>query len=83
MGDVMGDLNQRRGKILGMEQAGRRQLVRAYVPLNELYKYQAALRSLTHGKGTHKRRFHGYEPAPAHVAEKVIAAEADRKAKRA
>jgi elongation factor G len=82
MGDVMGDLNQRRGKILGMEPAGRWQVVRAYVPLNELYKYQAALRSLTHGKGMHKRSFHGYEPAPTHVAQKVIAAEAKRKEKK-
>jgi elongation factor G len=78
----MGDLNQRRGKILGMEPAGRWQVVRAYVPANELYKYQAALRSLTHGKGTHKSSFHGYEPAPSQVADRVIAAEADRKDKR-
>ncbi len=73
MGDVIGDLNQRRGKILGMESRGSHQVVKAHVPLSELYKYSAALRSITHGEAVHTRRFHGYEPAPPHVAEKVIA----------
>ncbi len=79
MGDVLGDLNQRRGRILGMETTGRSQIVKAHVPLAELYKYSASLRSLTHGKGTHLRTFHGYEQTPTHVAEKVIAAEATRR----
>lgn len=73
MGEVMGDLNQRRGRVLGMESRGHRQVVKAYVPQAELYKYSAALRSLTHGKAVHTRRLAGYDPAPAHVAEKVIA----------
>ncbi len=73
MGEVMGDLNQRRGRVLGMESRGRRQVVKAMVPQAELYKYSAALRSLTHGKAVHTRKFSGYEEAPAHVAEKVIA----------
>ncbi len=73
MGDVIGDLNQRRGRILGMDTKGRRQVVRAQVPLAELYKYSAALRSLTHGEAIHTRTFSGYEPCPPHVAEKVIA----------
>ena len=73
MGEVMGDLNQRRGRVLGMESRGHRQVVKAYVPQAELYKYSAALRSLTHGKAVHTRRLAGYDPAPPHVAEKVIA----------
>ncbi len=77
MGDVIGDLNQRRGRILGMENRGGRQVVKAFVPLSELYKYSAALRSITHGEGVHKRTFHGYEPAPPHVAEKVVAESAE------
>lgn len=73
MGEVMGDLNQRRGRVLGMESKGHRQVVRAMVPQAELYKYSAALRSLTHGKAVHTRRFAGYEETPPHVAENVIA----------
>lgn len=73
MGEVMGDLNQRRGRVLGMESRGQRQVVRALVPLAELYKYSAALRSLTHGEAVHTRKFGGYEQAPPHVTEKVIA----------
>lgn len=73
MGEVMGDLNQRRGRVLGMESRGQRQVVRALVPLAELYKYSAALRSLTHGEAVHTRKFAGYDQAPPHVTEKVIA----------
>ncbi len=73
MGEVIGDLNQRRGRILGMDSKGHWQVVRATVPLAELHKYAAAVRSLTQGKGTHSRTLQGYEPVPAHVAEKVVA----------
>lgn len=73
MGEVMGDLNQRRGRVLGMESKGHRQVVKAMVPQAELYMYSAALRSLTHGKAFHKREFSGYERTPPHVAEQVIA----------
>ena len=72
MGEVMGDLNQRRGRVLGMDSRGRRQVVKAHVPQAELYKYSAALRSLTHGKATHTRALAAYEPAPPHVQERVI-----------
>ena len=79
MGDVIGDLNQRRGKILGMEPEGKKTRVRALVPLAELYRYATSLRSLTQGRAAHTRRFHGYEEVPAHVAQKVIeAAKVDR-----
>ncbi|MDX1396726.1 MAG: elongation factor G, partial [Gemmatimonadota bacterium] len=73
MGEVMGDLNQRRGRVLGMESRGSRQVVKAMVPQAELYMYSAALRSLTHGKAFHRRKFSGYERTPPHVAEQVIA----------
>lgn len=73
MGEIMGDLNQRRGRVLGMESRRGRQVVRALVPQAELYLYSAALRSLTHGKAFHRRTFSGYEPMPSHVSEDVIA----------
>ncbi|MCL7927738.1 MAG: elongation factor G [marine benthic group bacterium] len=73
MGEVIGDLNQRRGRILGMDADGHWQEVKAHVPLAELYKYSTSLRSLTQGKGLHDREFRGYEPVPSDVAQKVIA----------
>jgi elongation factor G len=74
MGDVIGDLNHRRGKILGMEQDGQKAKVRALVPQAELYKYATTLRSLTQGRAVHRRKFHGYEEVPGHAAQKVIEA---------
>ena len=73
MGEVIGDLNQRRGRILGMDADGHWQEVKAHVPLAELYKYSTSLRSLTQGKGLHDREFHGYEPVPSDVTARVIA----------
>lgn len=73
MGDVIGDLNQRRGRILGMEPDGRRQKIRALVPLAELHNYSTALRSLTHGRATHRKKFRTYEGVPAHIGEKIMA----------
>lgn len=72
MGDVMGDISSRRGKILGMESDGRFQKIKAYVPLAELYKYASHLRSLTQGRGTHKRAFAYYEEVPKEVEQKII-----------
>lgn len=72
MGDVMGDLNHRRGRILGMEQNGAKTHIKALVPQAELYKYATMLRSLTQGRAVHTRRFHGYEEAPHHVTSKII-----------
>ncbi len=74
MGDVMGDLNHRRGKILGMEQDGQKTKIKALVPQSELYKYATTLRSLTQGRAMHRRRFHSYEEVPAQHAQKVIEA---------
>jgi elongation factor G len=73
VGDIMGDLTSRRGRVQGMEPTDGRTTVRALVPESELYKYAATLRSLTHGRAHHTRRLAGYEPAPDHVAQKVRA----------
>jgi elongation factor G len=73
VGDIMGDLTSRRGKVQGMDPSSGRTTVRAMVPEAELYKYAATLRSITQGRGHHIRNFAGYEPAPHEVIEKVRA----------
>lgn len=74
MGDVMGDMNKRRGKILGMEpQPGGGQKVLAEAPMAEMLKYAITLRSMTQARGSFTMRFERYEEVPAHLAEKIIA----------
>jgi len=74
MGDIMGDMNKRRGKILGMEpQPGGGQKVLAEAPLAEMFKYAITLRSMTQARGSFTMRFERYEEVPAHLAEKIIA----------
>jgi elongation factor G len=73
MGDVMGDISSRRGKILGMDSEGPFQIIKARVPLAELYKYSTQLRSLTSGRGVHDRKFSSYEEVPKDFEAKVIA----------
>lgn len=72
MGDVMGDISGRRGKIMGMDSDGRFQVINAQVPLAELYRYSTTLRSITAGRGIHKRSFSHYEEVPSDIAQKVI-----------
>jgi elongation factor G len=72
MGDVMGDISSKRGKIQGMDSDGHFQIIKAQVPLAELYKYSSHLRSLTQGRGTHKRKFDHYEEMPKEIEQKVI-----------
>jgi len=72
MGDVMGDISGRRGKILGMDSDGHFQIIKAEVPLAELYKYSTTLRSLTAGRGVHRRKFNHYENVPEDIAQKII-----------
>ncbi len=74
MGDVMGDLNSRRGRILGMEKHGRYEKISALVPLAEMYKYAIVLKSLTSGRGTYSMEFHEYEEVPPDIAKKIIEA---------
>ncbi len=72
MGDVMGDVSSRRGKILGMDSDGHFQIIKANVPLAELHKYSSQLRSLTQGRGNYKSKFSFYEEVPKEVEQKVI-----------
>lgn len=72
MGDVMGDLSGRRGKIQGMGPEGRSSVIRCQVPLSELYRYSTHLRSMTQGRGTHTREFSHYEEVPHDIAQKIV-----------
>lgn len=72
MGDVMGDISSRRGKILGMDSDGAFQVIKAQVPLAELYKYSTKLRSLTQGRGAHRRKFSHYDDVPRDLQEKLV-----------
>ena len=74
LGDVMGDLSSRRGKIQGTEADGGFQIIRAYVPTSEVYKYATHLRSMTQGRGMHRSKFVQFEEVPREIADKVIAA---------
>ncbi|HPT82575.1 MAG TPA: elongation factor G [Limnochordia bacterium] len=73
MGDVMGDLNKKRGRILGMEPRGGMQVIKAQVPMAEMFKYAIDLRSMTQGRGSFTSEFSHYEEVPAQIAEQVIA----------
>lgn len=72
MGDVIGDLNSRRGRIEGMEPRGNVQIVRGYVPLSEMFGYATDLRSKTQGRGVYAYQFDHYEEVPKSIAEKVM-----------
>ena len=73
MGDVMGDISTRRGKIQGMEKKGKKQVLNAEMPLSELMGYYPALKSLTQGRGKFTQEFSHYEKVPGDIAAKVIA----------
>ena len=76
-GDVMGDLNKRRGRVLGMTPvAGGKQVIEADIPMTGLFGYCTTLRSMTGGRGTYEYTFARYEQAPNDVQEKEIAARA-------
>ena len=78
-GDVIGDMNSRRGRILGMEPAGETAVVRAAVPMAEMLTYESTLRSMTGGRGGYAMEFSHYEEVPAFIAEKIVKeAKADR-----
>ena len=74
MGDVMGDLNGRRGRIQGMDPEGNFQVIHAEVPLADLYKYSTSLRSMTQGTGDYSMEFSHYDPMPHDEAQKVVEA---------
>ena len=73
MGDVMGDVSTRRGKVTGMDTAGKYQIIKAQVPLSELYHYGTSLRSMTQGKGLFKQQLSHYDKVPGDIQAKVIA----------
>jgi len=73
MGDVMGDLSSRRGKLGGMEQRGHSQVIRAHVPLSEMFGYATDLRSRTQGRATYTMQFDSYQQMPSNVQEEIVA----------
>jgi elongation factor G len=74
LGDVMGDMSSRRGKILGTESDRHYQVIKAKAPAAELYKYATHLRSITQGRGMHGARFSHYEEVPRELSDRVVAA---------
>jgi elongation factor G len=72
MGDVIGDLNSRRGRVGGMDQRGNSQVVRAHVPLSEMFGYSTDLRSRTQGRATYTMQFDSYQQTPASVQEEIV-----------
>ena len=71
-GDVIGDLNAKRGKILGIDTKGKFQVINAYVPEKEMFKYSSRLRSLTQGTGTYSAEFAFYERLPEELSKEII-----------
>ena len=76
MGDVIGDINSRRGRIEGMDDIGGGKMVKAYVPLAEMFGYSTDLRSRTQGRGNYSMFFEKYEPVPKSVQDKIVASKA-------
>lgn len=72
MGDVIGDINSRRGRILGIEAKGNNQVIKAQVPMAEVLRYATDLHSLTSGRGTFSMEFSHYEEVPPNIAERII-----------
>ena len=73
MGDVIGDLNSRRGRILGMSQRGNAQVIDAEVPLATMFGYVTDLRSMTQGRATSSMQFSHYAPVPPAIQEEIVA----------
>ena len=73
MGDILGDLNSRRGRVLGMDSKGTNQIIKAQVPYGEILMYEPDLTSITSGRGSFVTEFSHYEEVPAHLSEKVTA----------
>jgi elongation factor G len=71
-GDLMGDLNARRGRIQGMDARGNQQVIKAQVPLSEMLNYPPALNSITGARGTYHMEFSHYDEVPPHLAQKII-----------
>jgi len=74
MGDLMGDLNSRRGRVLGVEANGHNEVIKAHVPLSEMLTYASILKSITGGRGSYRMKMSHYEEVPSHLQTKIIAA---------
>jgi len=72
MGDIMGDLNSRRGRVLGMDTKGKNQVINASVPMAEFLTYAPDLNSMTGGRGTFSMELSHYDEVPAQIAQKII-----------
>jgi len=83
MGDVIGDLNSRRGQIQSMEARGTSQVIRATVPLGQMFGYATDMRSMTQGRATYTMQFARYEEVPTSIAEEIMAKVAGKPAARA
>jgi elongation factor G len=81
MGDVIGYLNSKRGKIEGMSKRGNAQIINAKVPLSEMFGYATALRSMSQGRATYSMLFSHYEEVPKNVAEEIMAKHSGKVAK--
>lgn len=73
MGDILGDINSRRGRVEGMDARGNAQVIRGYVPLSEMFGYSTSLRSRTQGRGTYSMELASYEEVPKSIAQEIIA----------
>jgi elongation factor G len=73
MGEVIGDLSSRRGKVEGMEQRGSSQVIRSQVPLAEMFGYATDLRSRTQGRATYTMQFHSYQEVPGSISREIVA----------
>ena len=73
MGDIMGNLNGRRGKLQGMEQKGHMRTLKAVVPMSEMLDFEPSLTSITGGRGSFLMEFSHYEEVPSHLQQKIIA----------
>jgi elongation factor G len=71
-GDIMGDLNSRRGRVQGMEMRGKNQVVKAQVPMSEMLNYQSTLNSITAARGSYHMEFSHYDPVPGQIAQKIV-----------
>ena len=72
MGDIISDLNGKRGRVLGMESSGKSQIVRATVPLAEMYRYAIDLKSITQGRGNFKMEYAHYEEVPGRIIDEIV-----------
>ena len=72
MGDIMGDLNSRRGRVLGMDSKGKSQVINAQVPLSEFQTYAPDLNSITGGRGIYHMEFSHYDEVPAQTSQKIV-----------